>query len=1174
MSRFRLISFLFGLWIIGLITPLRAQFVDIGASLPGVGDAAVAWADYDSDGDLDFVIAGVSASGAVTLLYQNINGGFALVSNTPFIGISLGALAWGDYDNDNDVDLLLTGQRTDGSPTTQLYRNDNGSFIDTNAGILALKAGSADWGDFDNDGDLDFVISGLGVDNVTTTELYRQSSSGSFAKVTTELKGLRRGDLGWIDYDRDGDLDLLISGRDTGNQRWTIVYDNINGQLIESGYVLPKLDLSTLSWGDYGNLGVRRLFMSGTSDSGITAKIFDAPIWDYQDSFEEIDIEVEGVEFGSGAWGSYNNTMDAELALMGRNEAGTPITRIYDYDETNRAFEPINAGIIGLYKGDLAWGDYDGDKNLDLLIAGYDANDVPVTRIYRNTTTTVNTVPHPPFNLWAAKEEGKMLLHWSGALNEWNKAYKLTYNVRLGTTPGGSEIISPQSLPDGSLLLPKSGNLGDGFVRRLSELSPGTYYWSIQSIDHAYTGSSFTPDQIFEVGDHTFVDSGIEISAVDAHAFWGDLDGDGDLDVITDDEIYENQNGAFVALQSGVTNARKLSDIDNDGDLDILAFSVNGTTALYINDNLTFTKSFPFEEDDFTAYTFSKNAANFGDFDNDGDEDIVFISYSKKGHADYGTIRLYLNDNGSFESVSTGWGTAPTNGESAVADYDNDGDKDVYVLGLENYFFKSASATLHHNTGGSFDDLFTGIPAVFNGTPAWGDFDNDGDLDLAQSGTIYGAESPGINGDRGGVFRNEGDSFLPAAEILPASRFACAAWGDYDNDGDLDLLLAGSGNSPLYENRNGQFVHITGAFDNPENLQTVNAVWGDYDNDSDLDVLISARDEDWNPHIRIFTNTRNVINEAPLPPQLLAASVSGSSVSLSWERSSDKETPALGLSYNLIVGTAPGKGDVMAAPAVESGILKMPELGNVNQNTSWTIHTLDPGVYYWSVQSIDTGFKGSAFSEEGSFVITDITIPVELITFAGKIDDDTVVLSWQTLSEINNAGFEIQIDSDQPATQESSDNEILPVAGASWSKLAFVPGAGTTTQPQSYIHHISDLPPGTHRFRLKQIDFDGGFEFVAQTELTLMPAVTTLLPNFPNPFNPSTLIRYDLSTGAFVNLTVYDMSGRKVALLVNRFKEAGRHKVVFESSALPSGVYIYRLETPTRVIHKQMILLK
>ena len=145
----------------------------------------------------------------------------------------------------------------------------------------------------------------------------------------------------------------------------------------------------------------------------------------------------------------------------------------------------------------------------------------------------------------------------------------------------------------------------------------------------------------------------------------------------------------------------------------------------------------------------------------------------------------------------------------------------------------------------------------------------------------------------------------------------------------------------------------------------------------------------------------------------------------------------------------------------------------------------------------------------------------------------------------------------------------------SWESLTFIPGAGSISEPQTYTHRIHNLEAGTHHFRLKQIDFDGGFGYSDIITLDgARPEALALLPNYPNPFNPTTEIRYEVPVTTHVNLVVHDLMGKEVAVLMDGVQEAGRYEVAFDGSNLASGVYFYRLKTPAQVLIKQMILLK
>jgi hypothetical protein len=172
--------------------------------------------------------------------------------------------------------------------------------------------------------------------------------------------------------------------------------------------------------------------------------------------------------------------------------------------------------------------------------------------------------------------------------------------------------------------------------------------------------------------------------------------------------------------------------------------------------------------------------------------------------------------------------------------------------------------------------------------------------------------------------------------------------------------------------------------------------------------------------------------------------------------------------------------------------------------------------------------------------IPDGVLPVELTSFDALIDGSDVVLAWETASETNNAGFEVQ-----------------QLVGGSYQAIGFVSGFGTTNEAQSYSYRIANVAAGTHSFRLKQIDFDGAFAYsdVVKAELALN-GMFAFAPAAPNPFNPQTQFSLTVGRQQFVRLAVYDMIGRQVALLHEGSLEAQEaHLFRFEANNLPSGRY-------------------
>jgi hypothetical protein len=187
-------------------------------------------------------------------------------------------------------------------------------------------------------------------------------------------------------------------------------------------------------------------------------------------------------------------------------------------------------------------------------------------------------------------------------------------------------------------------------------------------------------------------------------------------------------------------------------------------------------------------------------------------------------------------------------------------------------------------------------------------------------------------------------------------------------------------------------------------------------------------------------------------------------------------------------------------------------------------------------------------------------VPVELVSFASTVDGNNIELRWVTGTETNNAGFEIQ----------------RKAEGGSFEKIGFVEGRGTTTEMNIYTFNDQVDRAGKYSYRLKQIDYDGTYEFskIIEVEVIAIPGKYALAQNYPNPFNPATMISYFLPEAGKVTLTVFNMLGEKVADLVNELQESGSYKVNFDASNLSSGTYIYTLNVNGKVFSKKMQLIK
>ena len=187
-----------------------------------------------------------------------------------------------------------------------------------------------------------------------------------------------------------------------------------------------------------------------------------------------------------------------------------------------------------------------------------------------------------------------------------------------------------------------------------------------------------------------------------------------------------------------------------------------------------------------------------------------------------------------------------------------------------------------------------------------------------------------------------------------------------------------------------------------------------------------------------------------------------------------------------------------------------------------------------------------------------LPIPVELVSFSASIAQGNVILNWETATEVNNQGFEIE----------------RSVSGE-FTSIGFVPGAGTTTEKQSYTFTDKQVTSGTHTYRLKQIDFDGSYAYSNSIEVDVTTPLTfNLSQNYPNPFNPTTKINYSVPFDSKVTISVYSVTGELIMELVNDNVSSGSYSVDFDGSNLASGMYIYKMTAGNFTQTHKMMLMK
>jgi hypothetical protein len=574
---------------------------------------------------------------------------------------------------------------------------------------------------------------------------------------------------------------------------------------------------------------------------------------------------------------------------------------------------------------------------------------------------------------------------------------------------------------------------------------------------------------------------------------------------------------AFTKITTGlVVNDDRYSegsswgDINNDNFLDLFVPDVwdDKTNLLFLNNgdgSFTSLTTGPVVTDTSTS-----SGGSFGDFNNDGHLDLFVQNYFDRNN------HLYLNNgDGTFTKITSGAivSDGGNSFNSSIADYDNDGNLDVFVdngaftnLGENNFLYKG-------NGDGTFIKITTGD--IVNDSEkslssGWCDYDNDGDLDL------FVANSDPFNGIaiNNFLYQNNGDGTFTKLDtglvVNDGGISVGVSWGDYDNDLDFDLFVANwyNENNFLYQNNGyGTFTKVTSGPIVNDGGHSVGGSWGDYDNDGDLDLYVT---NDYNQNNFFYSNnddgsftkitTGDLVNDG------------GRSNGATW---ADYDNNGY-LDLFVPNGASPSQSNCLYR---NNGIfnnnwINIKCVGTISNTSAIGARvkaksTIN-GTAVWQVREIcgQTGFNAqNSFNVE--FGLGDGSVV------------DSLIIKWP--SEIVDIYSNIEINKFYEARELQGLNVILSLDNKNNSEI---------------------------------------------------PDKFELFQNYPNPFNPTTTIGFLLPQSEFIILKIYNILGEEVAMLVSERLTAGKYKYEWDAKGLASGVYLYRIQTCNYVESKKMVLLR
>ena len=954
----------------------------IAKYIGGIGGMDLA--DVNRDGFIDAYLSGSAQSN----LYYNSNGAFSESSDLESMVLSYSDGKWGDVNMDGAPDLFVMG--TDNIRdiiVNELFINV-GTHLDEDKSTIfpALFNGSSTWGDYDNDGDPDLLICGQTADKTSSvSRFYQNDPIGRLTELTSanEIGGLKAGTFLFTDLDADGDQDIIMSG-----------WNKIQGKLLT--WILRNEPLGTFTP------------IANQIDFGVAYGSIDA-----------MDYNLDGLkDFVISGADSVSQHAGVVHSLSGRvyvnNGDGTFSSALEIPGARTTKFMDVNHDSIP-----------------DLVSSGtteFGNDSLTFSRVYLNTTSETNQSPTAPNALTAFAVSTRAIFTWSAGTDDHDDPVSLSYNIRIGTSPGGHQLMS------GSVPFNKS-SVGQRLIREFNEIPHGTYYWAVQTVDAAGARSDWSREDTLFIA--RLVASTQSLPGVYfSTGGWADYNDDNILDfaltgVTFSGEsittLFQNNDGLLSQdlgqdIEAVFGGHLSWVDYTNDGHLDlslsgfqIINFAPFRVTKLYKYENGVYipdTNNEIYTDanlDGVPDYwvTGGVNGHHWGDYDNDGDLDFVqggFDNYNIR-HLD-----IFYNDNGTLRLDTNQTNLVPVYPAMVQwVDLNRDGYLDLVTIGADEtetlgmrVFLNNSNFVL--SEGVTWNSEIYGVTA---GAIAFADYNSDGYDDFAITGKNSSNQLISY------VVTNAINQFTILGEhILEGVYFGRPAWGDYDSDGDLDLLVTGQsspigglGSDPvttLYiQDEEGNFT--------PDETLSIDSVgisfaqWGDYDVDGDLDLFLAGFKANQDVVAQVYDNLESLENKnkAPNAPYGLDDSdINDDKVTLTWTAPVDPEnpkggyTPELGLRYQLQIGSE-NESNLHSISTGHYGVDGIGTIKQIKDGISWglqkIVQDIPEGNYNWRVRAIDHGSALSNWSSTEYFYI-DVTAPTVDTIRANYVSDEQIIL--------------------------------------------------------------------------------------------------------------------------------------------------------------------------------------
>jgi hypothetical protein len=487
---------------------------------PGFADLGYGsfnFSDLDNDGFIDIVICGIeeiTRELKTQICYNNQDGTFQCIDIPDFPKVYSANIALGDYNQDALPDILIAGDGYD--PLVQLWKNEglrSFSRVEAQLANVSSADANAEFRDYDNDGDLDILLSGFihtDLYYIESTKIYKNEGNDHFTEIQlTNANDNRSGIFG--DSDSDGDLDLLTNGW----KGFGIHKNNGQGNFDDWNSLEFTFPAGIMKWFDYDNDGKLDIIISGR---GAAADDYFTRIMENTGNPEVPFVFLENTPFvplmrSSIDIKDYDDDGDMDILMAGTVDfdAKTYIVKIYDFQDGNY-IENTTVTLPQLGNSCARWFDLENDGDYDMLISGeFDSLSISGcdnefhTILLRNelnsNTFLKNTSPSIPTNLNIVTSQDSATLSWDRSSDNETPQNQLSYNVAVNSFYGDSNFIYVESdVPTGTRFLPQYGNAQTLTTKFLRDMSEGLYYGRVQSIDAVFSGSGFSAPELFAIG--------------------------------------------------------------------------------------------------------------------------------------------------------------------------------------------------------------------------------------------------------------------------------------------------------------------------------------------------------------------------------------------------------------------------------------------------------------------------------------------------------------------------------------------------------------------------------------------------------------------------------------------------------------------------------------------------